>query len=193
MIKDIDNYLVTSAFIGASFDSKLFFNLYVKLNEYVKMNSLKDTIILQDILSIHVTLHYLDKNITQGKLRYIRLGLMTLRESLGPIKITGFNYLYDDKKEKVCYFELFDPERLADINQKLKADYPLDVQGNTYKYIPHVTLFKIKRHLEFKKHQKNLEKIISNFVEQIADKNFRTKISIFLVNSDFEPELQIPC
>lgn len=189
----MDNYLITSTFIGASFDSKLFLNLYVKLNEYIKRNDLKDTIILQDIHSIHTTLHYLDKNFSQKKLKHIQLRITTLEKDIEFIKITRINYFYDDQKEKICYFELFNPERLSEINKSLKVEFPSSIKENNYKYIPHVTIFKIKESSEFKKHQKNIEKIILYFLEQIADKSFKTTINIFLVNSCFEPELQIPC
>lgn len=189
----MDNYLITSTFIGVSFDSKLFLNLYVKLNEYIKRNDLKDTIILQDIHSIHTTLHYLDKNFSQEKLKHIQLRITTLEKDIEFIKITRINYFYDDQKEKICYFELSNPERLSKINRRLKVNFPPNVQENSYKYIPHVTLFKIKEYSEFKKHQKNIEKIILDFLEQNANKNFKVRINIFLANSCFEPELQIPC
>lgn len=187
----MNNYLITSVFIGASLDSKLFLNLYVKLNEYIKSNALKNTIILQDIHSIHTTLHYLDKNFLQEKLKHIQLRLSTLEKNIEFIKITRINYFYDDQKEKICYFEPFNSERLSEINKRLKVDFPSNVQENSYEYIPHVTLFKINDCSEFKKHQKNIEKIILSFLEQIADKSFKITINIFLVNSDFEPELQI--
>ncbi|MBI3289806.1 hypothetical protein HYZ78_00235 [Candidatus Microgenomates bacterium] len=186
------NYLITSTFIGASLDSKLFLNLYVELNEYITRNNLKDAIVLQDIHSIHTTLHYLDENFSQEKLKRIQLRLATLGKDIEFIKINHINYFYDNYKEKICYFELFNSERLSEINKRLKVIFPSNVQENSYKYIPHVTLFKIKEYAEFKKHQKNIEKIILYFLEQIATKSFKTTINIFLVNSCFEPELQIP-
>lgn len=188
----MDNYLITSTFIGASLDSKLFLNLYVKLNEYITRNNLKDVIVLQDIHSIHTTLHYLDENFSQEKLKHIQLRLATLEKDFEFVKITHINYFYDGQKEKICYFELFNSERLSEINKSLKVEFPSNVKENNYTYIPHITLFKINQNSKFEKHQKNIEKIILDFLEQNTNKSYKVRINIFLVNSSFQPELQIP-
>lgn len=181
-------------FVGVLLDSSLFSNLFAKLNEYLKKNNLRSDIILQDVRSIHLTLYYLDSYLSKQKKEKIQLFVGRLRKNLQNFKlnITSLNYFYDQGKKSLCYFECNNDKRLTEMNTILKSNFPNSVLENTYNFVPHITLFKIKGYSFFKKHKKNLEKILIDFSKEIGNGNIFKSVNIFKVDSTKEPELQIP-
>ena len=87
---------VTSHFIGIKIKSRLFVDMFVALQQYIKENNLEQIIELQNILSLHITLYYLKKDI--------------FPEERGNIKqtLSHINNRHKDFKivlEKVSYFK----------------------------------------------------------------------------------------
>lgn len=188
------DFRLTSIFIGILLDKSAFFNLFAKLNGYLKKNNLRDDIILQDVNSLHLTLYYLDNHLLKEEQEKVQLLIGRLRKNLQNLKlnITSFNYFYDQGKQNLCYFECNNDKRLTEVNKILKSNLPNSVLENTYNFIPHITLFKIKDYLSFNKHKKNLEKILIDFSKEIGNGDIFKSVDIFKVDSTKEPELQIP-
>lgn len=176
-------------FVGILLDKSTFFGLFDKLSSYFKKNSLEESIILQDINSLHLSLYYLDKELPENSLNL----LTKIRKDLKNLKlnITSFNYFYDQQKERIAYFEANHSKRLKEANQVLRSNLPNNVLENSYSYVPHVTIFRIKDYSIFKKHKKNLEKILSNFSKEIEDKNVFKGVNFFKVDSTKESEAQL--
>ncbi|MBI2018086.1 hypothetical protein HYS96_00085 [Candidatus Daviesbacteria bacterium] len=189
----MNNFKLTSMFIGILLDKSVFSNLFVQLNSYLRENNLQDHIVLQNINSIHLTLYYLDSRLLKEEKEKIQLFVDRLRKDLQNLKlnITSFNYFYDQGKQSLCYFEC-NNERLIKVNKILKLNFPNSVLENTYSFVPHITLFKIKDYSFFKKHKKNLEKILIAFSKRMGSRNIFKSVNIFKVDSTKEPELQIP-
>lgn len=187
----MNDFKVTSKFVGILLDKSVFFDLFAKLNEYLKKNNLRSDIILQDVRSIHLTLYYLNNRLSEkGK---VQLLVGRLRKNLQNLELnmTSFNYFYDRGKERICYFECKN-ESLIEVNKILKSNFPNNVSENTDNFVPHITLFKIKGYSFFKKHKKNLEKILIDFSKEIGSRGIFKSVNIFKVDSTKEPELQIP-
>lgn len=187
------DFKLTSIFIGILLDKSAFFNLFAQLNEYLKKNNLLSSIILQDVNSLHLTLYYLDNHLLKEEQEKVQLLIGRLRKNLQNLKlnITSFNYFYDQGKQSLCYFECNNDKRLTAVNKILKSNLPNSVLENTYNFVPHITLFKIKGYSFFKKHKKNLEKILVDFSKEIGNGNIFKSVDIFKVDSTKEPELQI--
>lgn len=185
----MDNFEITSMFVGILLNKTLFSNLFLKLRSYLKEHRLEDYIILQGIDSLHLSLYYLDNNLPEGV-----LGLLSkIRKDLEGLElnITSFDYFYDQGKEKIAYFKANRTEKLKKINQIFRLSIPNNVLENSYDFIPHVTIFTIKDYPSFKKHKQNIERMLINFSEEIKDKNVFKSVNIFKVDSTKEPEVQL--
>lgn len=189
----MNDFKLTSMFVGILLDRSIFFDLFAKLNGYLKKNNLRSDIILQDVNSLHLTLYYLDNHLLKEEQEKVQLLVGRLRKNLQNLKlnITSFNYFYDQGKRSLCYFECNNNKRLTAVNKILKSNLPNSVLENTYNFVPHITLFKIKDYLSFNKHKKNLEKILIDFSKEIGNGNIFKSVDIFKVDSTKEPELQI--
>lgn len=188
------NFKITSMFIGILLDSNLFTNLFLQLNKYIKDNNLLNSIILQDVNSIHLTLYYLGENFSGSEKKEIQHYLHKIKRILRDLEldIISFNYFYVQGRERICYFECNNIEKIVKINHILRINFPNDILDNTYRFTPHITVFKIKDELAFKKHKGNLQKILSDFCNEIIGINTIIGVNIFKVDSSKVPELQIP-
>lgn len=182
----MNDFKITSMFVGILLDKSVFFDLFVKLSNYLKENSLEDSIILQDVNSLHLSLYYLDNDLpqkAQDLLSKIRKELKDLE-----LNITSFNYFYDQEKERIAYFEANNTERLKETNQVFRSNLPNNALENSYSFVSHITIFKIKDYTFFKKHKKNLEKMLIDFSREIGSKDIFKSVNIFQVDSTKEPE-----
>lgn len=185
----MNNFETTSQFVGILLNKSIFFDLSIQLSNYLKDNNLEDGIILQDINSIHLSLYYLDSNPPKKAsdlLNQIRKDLEGLE-----LNIASFNYFYENQQERIAYFESNNIERLKKANQIFRLNLPNNVLENSYNFIPHITIFSIKDYPSFKKNKKNLEEILSSFIEKIKEKNVFKSVNIFQVDSTKEPEVQL--
>lgn len=188
------NFKITSMFIGILLDSNLFSNLFLQLNKYIRDNNLLNSITLQNANSIHITLYYLGANLSSNEKKEMQYYLDEIKKVVQNLEldITSFNYFYAQGKERICYFEFSNIEKIVEINHILRINFPNDILDNTYRFTPHITIFKIRDESVFKKHKGNLSKILSDFCNEMIDINTTIGVNIFKVDSSKEPELQIP-
>lgn len=186
----MNDFKITSMFVGILLDQNLFVNLFARLKNYLDKNDLIDKVILSNINSIHLTLYYLNADLSLEENEKLQFLLDELRKDFKSLElsITSFNYFYDQDKERIAYFEANNAEKLAEANQILRLSFPNKVLDNTYHFVAHVTLFRIEDYSSFKEHRENLEKILSIFIEEIKDKNFFKSVNIFQVDSTKGPE-----
>lgn len=186
----MEDFKVTSKFVGVSLNSILFLNLFTQLRDYLIQNNLLRDIILHDINNLHLTLYYLDAYFPEEENRKLRLFTDKLKKEFKSFKLSiiAFNYFYNDKENNLAYFETDNTERLTEVNHELRLNFPNQVLDNTYNFIAHVTLFRIKNVPLFKAHKGNLEEILNIFIKEAKDENFFKDINIFYVDSTKEPE-----
>jgi lipopolysaccharide biosynthesis glycosyltransferase len=62
----------TSHFVGIELNPELFSDLFVNLYSYLKKNSIENILTFQNILSIHITLYYLEANLSKTEKQKIQ-------------------------------------------------------------------------------------------------------------------------
>ena len=82
---------------------------------------------------------------------------------------------------------------LDDCNNLLRNTFQEynSIIDNTYSFIPHITLFKIRDIPAFENVRIEVEEILKNYLLSTVDINIYESIELFQVNSDFSPEIQI--
>lgn len=188
----MNDFKITSKFVGILLDQNLFVNLFARLKNYLDKNDLIDKVILSNTNSIHLTLYYLDAELSLEENKRLQFLIDELRKDFKSLElnVTSFNYFYDQEKERIAYFETNNAEKLEKINQIFRLSFPNKVLDNQYNFIPHVTLFRVVDPASFKKHKENLEKIFISYIDEIKGKNLFKSIHIFEVDSTKQPEQQ---
>ena len=183
----------TSHFLGISLNSKLFSGLFNSIQKYLKENNIESVIELQNINSLHITLYYFGQNLDNVILFRLKNNLLELnkKENLFPIFIDELNF-FEKKGQKYLYY-LYPSKgkKIEEINSKLKQNYVSEVIDNDYpKYIPHMTLFKIKNFDLYQKHQEKISSIIKMYLKKIRQDNVFKSFNLFSVDSTLSPEKQ---
>lgn len=182
---------ITSHFIGISLDSSVFVDLFVELQKYVKKNNIEGAIELQNPLSVHITLCYLDDS--EGLYSKLKEEINKLNDFYGDIqiKIKGFDIFKRDGLNYIYYLYPFKQQALVDINHKLKQSYPNEIVDNNYPFNPHMTLFKIRKYQTYVSHKESIEAVIRRYLKIIQEKNVFKRFNLYAVNSEFSPQIQI--
>lgn len=185
---------ITSYFIGILLDSAIFDNLFSHLNEYIEKNNLQDSILLQNKLSLHITLYYLRKALNENEISTINEDIKhSDSKNLKNIKINSINYFLNGNKKILCYLECSNKINLKKINTYFSNKYKhSDVIDNSYIFLPHISLFKIKNSKKFDLHESNIQQIITKELKLINNLCLFKSINLFMVNSETEPETQTP-
>jgi len=185
--------IATSYFVGLLLDNTKFENLFLNLNKYININNIQDTVLLQNKSSLHITLYYFKEDLDENEKNNIKADIKNINENLSSIKICLINYFFIKNKKILCYLECSNKEKLKAINNYFSKKYMhSDVPENSYSFVPHVSLFKIKNNEIFEQHQQNIEQIITKELRLINNSRLFESINLFMVNSQTEPEIQIP-
>lgn len=188
----MNNFKITSKFVGILLDQNLFVNLFARLKNYLDKNDFIDKVILSNTNSIHLTLYYLDAELSLEESEKLQFLIDEFRKDFKSLQlnVTSFNYFYDQGKEKIAYFETSNTEKLDKINKVFRLSLPNKVLDNQYNFIPHATLFRVVDPASFKKHKENLEKIFISCIDEIKGKNLFKSVHIFEADSTKQPEEQ---
>lgn len=184
---------ITSNFLGLSLKREIFKDLFECLKKYLKENDLEEIIEIQNFSSLHISVYYFGKVITQANLEKIKIDLIKLnkKENSFPVYIDQFN-LFERKGFK--YLGYLYPSKdifLEKINFMIKQHYISEVSNNEYpKYIPHITLFKIKDNNLNQKYIDSIVLIIHEHLKQIKKKNVFQQFNLYSVDSNYSPEKQ---
>lgn len=181
----------TSHFIGFKLDSEAFVDLYVRLQQFLHENNLKECIELQNILSLHITLCYFESAIPAKDLAAIEDFIATLRKKKKyMISIKGFEYFRSEGKENLFYLK---PENdsFSVLQKQLARQFQRDAVDNQHAFIPHVTLFKIIDLNTYQKYRPQFEKIVHQCLEEIGSMDVCEDLHFFAVYSQAKPEIQI--
>lgn len=184
---------LTSHFIGIKINSKAFADLFVKLQQYLKDNGVEQTIELQDIHSLHVSLYYLQKEILSQERNNIKHTTETLNKSHKDFVLTPDHVAYFKKAETdyLGYIACSQVQKLTVFNSQLAKEYKKDrILENQYTYIPHISLFRVINHKLFIIHRENINSIIKQQLNDINNENLFQGFYLFEVNSKFHPEIQ---
>lgn len=181
----------TSHFVWIELKSEVFSDLYREVWIYLKENDIEDIISFQNILSIHITLYYFEKDLCENDIKAIKNTSSSF--VLNDISISGYTYFYRNEKEYLCYLWSQTVDNLENIRNIFHERYQRnDIEENTFSFIPHITFFKIQDFEVFTLHKDNIENIITSELEKIWNQNISSQnIYLYKVNSKFKEEIQI--
>ena len=178
----------TSFFIGVDIENTYFLELFHLLNEYIKNNKLEEIIELQNLLSLHITLCYFDKEYVLKNVDIIIEDIALFNKTKLQIQIGNIEYF----NNSTGYLSIVNKSDLEHINSELWNKYSANrVLENRYSYIPHITIFKVKNKEVFKRHIEKVNEIIQDFLLTISGMSIYNEVYLYAVNSKFTPELQL--
>ena len=182
----------TSHFIGIELKSEIFSDIFVKVYKYLKENTIEESVALQNPLSPHITLYYLEKNIPSNDIASIQSDIQGL-DLWSPINLTWINYFFRGDDRFVLYFKTNTNINLESYRNTLHDTYKrTQVEDNSFDFSPHVTFSKILDSSTFETHRVNIEKIISEEIEKIKNLDVNSwKVYLYAVNSTYKEEIQI--
>lgn len=184
--------LTTSHFIGLEIRSTELSDLYGELQDFFRDNELLEDLELQNPLSPHITLYYLDSELSEDEHRQIRTLIKdTTRDD---IQLTGLQVKYfgEAGSERVCYIGCDQNSALSGLNQIFTQAIDRDhAAENSLAFVAHISLFRIKQQERFAQYKKDIELIINTFLTQLAVNNLMGEVALYAVNSKYHPEIQI--
>ncbi len=184
----------TSHFLWMEMKSEIFSDIFVEIYNYLKENNIENIVEMQNPLSPHITLYYFEQEIPKKDIENINKDIEKLDTSK-QVFLTGQDYFYKDNSKFICYFKTKTELPLEKYRNMFHKKYnKAKVFENSLTFSPHITFLRILNSHVFEKHRKKLEKIISENIKNIKEKNiFSWKIFLYKVNSKFPWEIQIKC
>lgn len=183
---------ITSYFVGLKLNN-YFDDLFMKLDKFIRDNNLQNSIILQSHTSLHISLYYFRKNLTKTEIKEINTDLKKFYQPLPDVKINSIKYFSRNNKKLLCYLSCNNLAELKRVNDFFANKYKnIEVADNLFNYLPHISLFKITNSKIYEEYIKDIEKIIIAHVKKSKQVNLIENINLFMVNSNTNPETQIP-
>lgn len=184
---------ITSHFIGIKINSRVFVDLFIQIQQYLKDNNAEGAIELQDIHSLHVSLYYLQKEISPQERNNIKNTIETFTKLHKDFVLISNRVVYFRKADTdyLGYIECSQVQELTVFNSQLAKQYKEDqIPENQYTYVPHISLFRVINHKLFTIHKENINNIIKQQLNSIKDENLFQGFYLFEVSSKFHPEIQ---
>lgn len=184
----------TSHFVGIPLDSSRFVELFVDLQKYFRAHGLEGALELQNILSLHITLYYLESSIDENEKTQIMQDITKLYSdgALGVAQLKG-TYFGEPGKERICYLGCPRSVRFEEINQFFVRKYNYSqIPENQLAFVPHISLFRINDPGAYAPHKVEVDKLIDKTVGSISCDGLIKGLYLFQVSSLFHPEIQIP-
>lgn len=182
----------TSHFVWIEMNPKLFSDIFVNVYKYLKENDVLEAVNMQNPLSPHITLYYLEGNLLNADKDSIKNDISVLDIS-DDIYFTWINYFFRGENRFVLYFTTQTQLPLKDYRDSLHKKYNrVNVEDNSFEFSPHVTFLRILDSKIFENHRINIESIILSEVKKLKMINISNKkVWLYAVNSTYREEIQI--
>lgn len=159
---------ITSHFLGARLDEKIFSNLFGSLQNYLVENGIESAVEILNSSTPHISLYYFGKELDTETRAKIKTDLGELNKNIFSIYIDKLGFFEKEGQKRLGYLFPSEKNNLETINSILNNNYKSEVPDNDYPtYIPHMTLFKIKNFAIYTKHEKLIESVIKMELEKI--------------------------
>lgn len=183
---------ITSHFVWISLDPIKLSNIFERVSKYIEENWLEDIVVLQDSNTPHITLYYLEKDLSNIEKKDIQQEIKNFDVSEG-ISINGMKYFYRESEKYVVYLV---PETIVELEEYrnfLHKKYMRDwVVENSFSFMPHVTVLKILDSIAFESHRENIERLIQwGIVHILGDDTSTHKVYLYEVDANENPERQV--
>lgn len=183
----------TSHFIGLALDSSQFTYLFVNLQKYFRSHDLEGAVEFQNILSLHITLYYLESSLAEDEKAQLLQEASDV-SSNGTLSISGLkgSYFGEPGKERVCYIGCVENEKFKGINQFFAKKYGYSqIPENQLAFVPHISLFRIHNPDAYAPHKAGVDALINTGVQAIGQDSLLQGVHLYQVSSLFHPEIQI--
>lgn len=183
----------TSHFIWIELQAQLLSNIFVSVSVYLKDNNIEDCLLFQNPLSPHITLYYLEKELSDS-LKWEIQADITRFDISEDIFITWLDYFCRwDGNRFVAYFTTQTTIPFKKYRDSLHEKYNRDfVEDNGFDFSPHITFLRVQDEEVFKKHREGIESVISQEIDKLKNINLNSwKAFLYAVNSKFKVEIQV--
>lgn len=182
----------TSHFIWIAIKPEIFSDVFVWVNAYLQKHDIENCISFQNPISTHITLYYLEEKILEQDTENIKRNISEFDISWD-IFVTWIKYFYREADKYVLYFTSKTSVPLKKYRDLLHQQYnKTEVVENSYDFSPHITFLKILESTVFEEHRENIERIMVTEIKKLQNVNISNKnVSLYAVNSRFNPEIQI--
>jgi 2'-5' RNA ligase len=173
--------------------SSKFTDLFVDLQKYFRGHDLEGAIELQNILSLHITLYYLERSLAEDEKTQLLQDAsdMSLDVAMSISGLKG-SYFGESGKERVCYLGCAGNEKFKEMNQFFTEKYRYSqISENQLAFVPHISLFRIHKPETYALHKAEIDTLISKAVQAIDHDSLIKGVRLFQVSSLFHPEVQI--
>ena len=178
----------TSHFVWISLKVELFENIFKRIKN-IFWENLHKIIELQNMDSLHITLYYLPKKLKNSDFQKIEKIISEIDIDFWKINVRKLKYFWKD----IAYLSFKNTEQLEEINNIFKNNflkYNKIIDNSYNNFIAHTTIFKIKNDKKYLEYKPKIEKIFSEEILKLKEKNIFWDIHIYAVNSNISPELQ---
>lgn len=181
----------TSHFVWIEIKPELLSDVFISVYKYLKENNIESIIKFQNPLSVHITLYYFEKDLSENDKCIIK---DEIRKSNfeKDIFIDWLNYFMNWDKY-IFYLNLKTDLHLKWFRDNFHTLFNRsNIEDNNYDFVPHITLFSIEKKDIFEKHRLNIENLINKELIKINELNLSNKkCFLYAVNSKFKEEIQI--
>ncbi|MDA9129077.1 hypothetical protein N9J72_01200 [Candidatus Gracilibacteria bacterium] len=182
----------TSHFVGIELKPEVFSDIFVAVQKYLDENNISKILQFQNPLSPHITLYYFEKELSEFDKNTIK-NLVSRFDVSSQIFVSRRQYFLREQTKCILYF---DPQAYLDLEKYRNIlDKEFDrrnIENNNLGFVPHITFARIIHPKIFEKHRQKIEGIIEREVLNIKNINSNKGIiSLYAVNSQFSPEIQI--
>lgn len=183
---------ITSHFIAIELNNELFWSLFLSLEKYLQDNDIENIIELQNKETLHITLYYLEKNLSEENIESILTNIDEINLSK-EVYVHMPQYFYRDDKRYVLYLDIKTDIDLKEYRNFFHDHYSrTEIEENNFSFTPHVTLWRIRNHKIYETHRDRIEKIILTKLEELTRKCIQTWwIFLYTADSTQAPELQL--
>jgi 2'-5' RNA ligase len=161
--------LTTSHFIGVRIRSEILADILVNLQDILGHDS--SIVEFQNILSAHVTLHYLPADLGPdiAEIRREIEGCNGRPEG----SLTDFGYFGSEEAPSVCYLKPGDQDWFVRASGHFAREFPQygDVPENRLRYVPHLTIFRVRDIPAFMRKKSETESALRSVLDTIRDED----------------------
>ncbi|MBP6981608.1 hypothetical protein KBB25_02435 [Candidatus Gracilibacteria bacterium] len=178
----------TSHFLGFSIPPPAFADMYVGLQKILGKGG--DIVEFQNPLSSHINVGYFSDTLPENpekilekydkkeiEISFTRVGMF------GGIENPKVYFLSPDQTDILSTFQKGFFRIYPDLSNFLE---------NKLEYVPHMTIFRVNDQIRFLQKKDQVDRFLDDFLLGISKILFPAKLTVFMVHSNFSPEIQIP-
>ncbi|EKE28925.1 MAG: hypothetical protein ACD_2C00264G0010 [uncultured bacterium (gcode 4)] len=184
--------MITSYFVWVSLKKIAFMNLFVSLQKIIRENWLEKSVKLQNPATIHTTLYYFWRYLSEEQISLAKDEIDKIRSELKDDKIILKDFRYFLHWEKAIFY--IAPETDIDLqsfNRGFEELFHEESDKNKLAYIPHITIMRIKDISEYERFKTLFENEVRWFLRDFWKLDYLEDVNLYCVNSDYDPEMQI--